>query len=85
MAGVEDPEDYFNILSRAGKKSEAYTVEERKKILEFQRVNRIFSPDVTMMHGATLLQSPSSLEDDTWAMYFILFRRHDLSSIFFVV
>ncbi|CAD7926735.1 unnamed protein product [Amoebophrya sp. A120] len=50
------------------KKSHSW--EDSKAILEYLRVNRVFQPDVAVVHGSRLLaKSPGKLGDDIWAVY----------------
>jgi len=67
------PDDYVSLVTRQcakGKKLDpsAWTDEERKRILEFQRAHKCFSPELTMLHGAPLLQKPGN-SDDVWILY----------------
>ncbi len=77
MAPLKHPEEYYALVlkhsdsamaKKKGKKPAAYSDEERRQILEFQRINKIFAPQVTMIHGSSLLQNPKRLGDDVWVM-----------------
>eukprot|EP00392_Amoebophrya_sp_AT5.2_P006796 g6808.t1 len=58
------PDDYERLVM---KKSHSW--DDSKAILDYLRANRVFQPDVTVIHGSKLLaRNPSKLGDDVWAV-----------------
>ena len=61
---IRHAEDYEKLTQ---KPSHSWT--DRKRILEYLRVNKLFQPEVTIIHGSQLLaKNPSTLGDEVWAV-----------------
>lgn len=65
MLRLEYAEDYDRLLQK-----KEFSVDDRKNILEYQRLNKLFQPDLTIIHGSQLIaKHASGLKEDVWAVY----------------